>query len=101
MYAHVKRYHSADAFSDRSDWSVAFEMLWGLLPEWLITLTHYAPTARFRRLRSYMKASEEVAQALLSRQKASYLQGKEGSKDLMSLLSKSLPSHRACCKRTY
>ena len=35
-----------------------------------------------------MKASEEVAQALLDRQMASHAQGTEGLKDIMSILSK-------------
>ena len=35
-----------------------------------------------------MKASEEVAQALLDRQVASHAQGTEGLKDIMSILSK-------------
>ena len=35
-----------------------------------------------------MKLSEEVAQALLDRQMAPHAQGTEGSKDIMSILSK-------------
>jgi hypothetical protein len=77
-------YHRADAFLDRSDWVIAYEAFWGLVPDWLITLLHHAPTRQLQRLRSYMKASREVAQMLLDRQVESHAQGK----DFISLLSK-------------
>ena len=87
-HSHIGTYRSVEGLFNRSDWSIALEMLWGRLPQWMITLTHYAPTARFRRLRECMKLSKEVAQALLDRQMAPHAQGTEGSKDIMSILSK-------------
>jgi hypothetical protein len=81
---------SSDAFLDRPDWYIALEVMLGLLPEWAMKLLEKAPIQRLRRLQDYMNAARKVGQELLDRQMALYAQGKEGSKDLMSILSKSL-----------
>jgi hypothetical protein len=96
IYAHITNSHSVDVFSNRSDWVIAFDSLWDRFPEWLLPRI---PTKRMKRLRSYMNASEEVGQTLIDRQVASHTQGKEGSKDIMSILSKSLfPQFSQWCR---
>ena len=77
----------ADVFLNRSDADIAFEALWGKAPQWLITVMQHAPTKRLQRLRNYMKTSREVAQTLVDRQMASQVTGKDGAKDVMSILS--------------
>ena len=66
---------------------IAFEAFWGLVPQWAVMLLQQAPARRLQRLRDYMKESKQVAQTLLDRQVASHAEGKEGSKDVMSILS--------------
>ena len=83
----MSNYHSADAFLDRPDGMIAFEAFCGLVPQWAVTLLHQVPTRRIQRLRNYMKEARQVAQALLDRQVVSHAEGKEGSKDVMSILS--------------
>ena len=80
-------YHSADAFLNRSDGMIAFEAFCGLVPQWAITLLHQVPTRRLQRLRNCMKEARQVAQMVLDRQVASHAEGKEESKDIMSILS--------------
>lgn len=80
-----------EAFLDRSDSSIAFESLWGLLPEWLTTIAQHFPSKRLQRLQRYLKETHEVAQTLLDRQVASHVQGKDGAKDVMSILSTLIP----------
>ena len=79
--------YSADTFLNPSDASIAFESLWGIVPHWMVTVMHRLPTKRLRRLQNYMKTASEVAQALVDRQVALHATGKEGAKDVMSILS--------------
>jgi hypothetical protein len=77
---------SADAFLDRPDSMFVFEAILEILPEWISTILTSVPSARFGRLRSYMKTARTVAKEVVERQTAAYLDGKEGSKDIMSIL---------------
>jgi len=79
---------SVDVFLDRSDAVIASEAFWGNVPQWLVTLMQHAPTKRLQRFQNYMKTAREVAQTLVDRQMASHVTGKDGAKDVMSILSK-------------
>ena len=94
-------YHSADAFLNRSDGMIAFQALCGLVPQWAVTLLHQAPMRQLQRLRKYMKEAMEVAQTLLDHQVALHAEGREGSKDVMSILSRfCVPKFVGCWRQT-
>jgi hypothetical protein len=65
---------------------LVFEAILERLPEWLSPILLSVPSTRLERLRSYMKTARKVAKEVVERQTARYLNGKEGSKDIMSIL---------------
>ncbi|KIJ23530.1 hypothetical protein M422DRAFT_275874 [Sphaerobolus stellatus SS14] len=75
-----------DAFSNRSDISVAIEQIFERIPVWLVHLILRLPIGRFKRLCDYLRVAREVAQDIVDKQTALYMDGKEGSKDVMSIL---------------
>ncbi|KAF8515955.1 cytochrome P450 [Gautieria morchelliformis] len=77
-----------DTNLNRSDFNLAYDAFIGLLPQWLVALAQRAPIKRLRRFRSLMKISRGVAQRLVDRQMASPAEGKDGAKDVMSILIK-------------
>lgn len=84
----LKAYYNlfADTFFERTDGIVLFEELLSRLPEWTHTLMRNLPNPQMRRLKAYMKIAREVAQSILNRQSRLIQAGKEGSKDVMSIL---------------
>ncbi|KIJ34439.1 hypothetical protein M422DRAFT_782890 [Sphaerobolus stellatus SS14] len=70
----------------RPDFSLIFETFLGFLPSWLVKLGITVPVGRFKLLSNYMRVAEKVAQEIIDKQTDLYLKGKEGSKDVMSLL---------------
>ncbi|KIJ27600.1 hypothetical protein M422DRAFT_271203 [Sphaerobolus stellatus SS14] len=77
---------SIDTFTDRSDLSLAFTTSLAFFPAWLVHLIFRIPAGRFKRLRDYLTVSREVAQDIIDKQTSLYIDGKEGSKDVMSIL---------------
>ncbi|KIJ27234.1 hypothetical protein M422DRAFT_37891 [Sphaerobolus stellatus SS14] len=71
---------------ERPDFSIAFEAFLGTLPGWLITLGLKVPVGRFKVMRDYIKIAQGVAREIIDKQTELYLGGKEGGKDVMSLL---------------
>lgn len=78
---------SADSFFERSDALALLEEFLSRLPEWCHTLMRHLPNPQMRRLKAYMKIAREVARSILDRQTNLFHAGKEGSKDVMSILS--------------
>ncbi|KAF8586834.1 cytochrome P450 [Ramaria rubella] len=76
----------ADSFFHRSDFTIVFEALWGYLPPALVDLIQMIPTKQLQRLRKYMTVARQVAKNILEKQTQSHYVGKEGGKDVMSLL---------------
>lgn len=58
----------------------------GNVPGFLQKLLRRLPTKSSKRLRPYLSAVTAVAQEVVDQQTALYVDGKEGSKDLMSVL---------------
>ncbi|KAF8499477.1 cytochrome P450 [Hysterangium stoloniferum] len=75
-----------DAFLDRPDSMIVFESILGIVPEWLSSLLLSAPSARLKRLHSYMTIARGIAKDLVDRETTSHINGKAHSKDTMSLL---------------
>ncbi|KAF8582153.1 cytochrome P450 [Ramaria rubella] len=75
-----------DSFYNRSDFSLAFEAIWGYVPLWLVPIIQKLPTRRLRRLNKYMQVSRGVAKSIVDQQIQSHAAGKEGGKDVMSIL---------------
>ncbi|KAF8507787.1 PAH-inducible cytochrome P450 monooxygenase PC-PAH 1 [Gautieria morchelliformis] len=76
----------ADSFFKRTDFTIAFEALWGYLPLGLVKFIQMAPTRQLGRLRAYMKVARRVAKDIVDVQTETYSAGKEGGKDVMSIL---------------
>jgi hypothetical protein len=79
---------SADSFFKRSDFTIAFEALWGYLPMGIVKLMQRMPTTQLKRLRKYMSVARGVAKKIVDTQTQAYIAGNEGGKDIMSVLSK-------------
>lgn len=77
---------TADAFYKRGDIDMLVGYLLGKVPESMQGLLKLLPTRSLKRLRPYMSVVTEVAQEVVDKQTALYAHGKEGSKDLMSVL---------------
>jgi DNA-binding cell septation regulator SpoVG len=58
----------------------------GWIPQWMIGLFLNMPSRRLQRLHDYMDVALGVAREVVHRQTALYTSGKEGSKDIMSIL---------------
>ncbi|KIJ47478.1 hypothetical protein M422DRAFT_248896 [Sphaerobolus stellatus SS14] len=72
-----------DAFADRSNLSLAFATCLGFFPSWLVQLILRLPFGRFKRLHEYLTVAREAAQEIVDKQTSLYIDGKEGSKDVM------------------
>ncbi|KIJ49094.1 hypothetical protein M422DRAFT_28101 [Sphaerobolus stellatus SS14] len=75
-----------DAFADRPDISLAIETILGYLPSWMVQLLFRIPIGRFKRLLEFQTFARDIAQEIVDKQTALYIDGKEGSKDVMSIL---------------
>ncbi|KIJ26121.1 hypothetical protein M422DRAFT_272863 [Sphaerobolus stellatus SS14] len=75
-----------DAFANRSDISLAVEELLEYIPSWILHLIFRIPVGRFKRLYGYLTVARGVAQDIVDKQTSLYMDGKEGSKDVMSIL---------------
>ncbi|KIJ31170.1 hypothetical protein M422DRAFT_267252 [Sphaerobolus stellatus SS14] len=75
-----------ESFLDRPDISFAVETILGYLPSWFTYLIVRLPIGRFKRIHDYITVAIEVAQEIVDKQTSLYLDGKEGSKDVMSIL---------------
>ncbi|KIJ29586.1 hypothetical protein M422DRAFT_268929 [Sphaerobolus stellatus SS14] len=71
---------------ERPDLSIVFGSFLGFLPSWLVKLGLCVPVGRFKLMHDYMKIVHGVAQDITNKQTELYLRGKEGSKDVMSIL---------------
>ncbi|KIJ47476.1 hypothetical protein M422DRAFT_248894 [Sphaerobolus stellatus SS14] len=72
-----------EAFADLSDASLATLSVMGWLPTFLIHALFRLPVGMFKPVHSYITIAREVAQDIVDKQTALYLDGKEGSKDVM------------------
>ncbi|KAF8589322.1 cytochrome P450 [Ramaria rubella] len=76
----------AETFLARTDSEIIFQSIWGFLPQWLLALVFKAPVRPLKQWGEYMEIARNVAKQLVDRQVDSYALGKEGSKDIMSIL---------------
>ncbi|GJJ11014.1 hypothetical protein Clacol_005243 [Clathrus columnatus] len=76
----------ADAFYKPSDRDIAVSYLMGKVPDLVKDLMRLLPTRSLKRMKRYMPVAMRVAQDVVDKQTALYVNGKEGSKDLMSVL---------------
>ncbi|GJJ11694.1 hypothetical protein Clacol_005930 [Clathrus columnatus] len=76
----------ADAFYKLSDRDITVTYLMGKVPDFVYDLMKLLPTRSLKRIRRYMPVVMKVAQEVVDKQTALYAHGKEGSKDLMSVL---------------
>ena len=84
----IDMYTRADTFFKRSNAVIAFEALWGYLPLWMVTAIQLLPTKQLKRIRKYTTVAHRVAKNIVDTQTQLYSLGKEGGKDIMSILSK-------------
>lgn len=56
------------------------------VPEFLFNLMKHLPTKSLKKMNSHMVVATSVAQEVVDKQTSLYAHGKEGSKDLMSIL---------------
>ncbi|GJJ11632.1 hypothetical protein Clacol_005868 [Clathrus columnatus] len=76
----------ADAIYQMSDINIAMPYILSKIPSFFTSILTRLPLQTMSRFRNYMKVATEVAQEVVDKQTHLYLHGKEGSKDLMSLL---------------
>jgi hypothetical protein len=77
---------STDVFLGRPDSTIVVEAIIGWIPHWMVVLFLNMPSRRLQRLHNYMKVALGVAREVVDRQSAVHASGKEGSKDIMSIL---------------
>ncbi|KAF8511881.1 cytochrome P450 [Hysterangium stoloniferum] len=75
-----------DAFMERPDSLIIWEGVMDWVPQWIAALLLNIPTKFLKRVHKYMKVALGVAKDVNDRQKAIHSMGKEGSKDIMSIL---------------
>lgn len=80
---------------------MVFEALWGYLPLRMVTAMQLLPTKQLKRVRRYTTVAHRVPKNIVKTQTESYLIGKEGGKDIMSILSTSAPSCVSHGTQTY
>ncbi|KIJ48697.1 hypothetical protein M422DRAFT_162335 [Sphaerobolus stellatus SS14] len=76
----------SDVFVERPAISVAFLSMMAYLPSWLLHLALRIPSAGLKRFRGFMTTAREVAQEIVDTQTTLYQSGKEGAKDVFSIL---------------
>lgn len=76
----------ADVFFQRSDTDLIVAYILGVVPEFVSTALKRVPTKGFTRIRHLMTVVTDVAQKVLEKQTALYMDGKKGSRDIMSVL---------------
>ncbi|GJJ11630.1 hypothetical protein Clacol_005866 [Clathrus columnatus] len=79
----------ADAFYQMSDINIAMPYILSKIPSFFTSMLTRLPLQTISRFRNYLKVATSVAQEVVDKQTQLYLHGKEGSKDLMSLLGTS------------
>ncbi|KIJ46597.1 hypothetical protein M422DRAFT_249745 [Sphaerobolus stellatus SS14] len=99
--AKVYEHFLPKTFMDISDISIAFEAFLGSIPSWLTSLITNIPVGRFKLLRDHRRIAAEIAREIIDKQTALYLSGKEGSKDIMSLLTRANLSEDPKTKLTH
>lgn len=65
---------------------MAVAYLMSKVPDFMFSLLKRLPTRSLNRLRPYMSVVTDVAREVIDKQTALYVSGKEGSKDIMSVL---------------
>ncbi|KAF8521755.1 cytochrome P450 [Hysterangium stoloniferum] len=75
-----------DVFLERPDSVIIREDVMDWVPQWIAALLLRLPNKSLKRLHDYMEVSLVVAKELVDRQKAIHAAGKDGSKDIMSIL---------------
>ncbi|KIJ48680.1 hypothetical protein M422DRAFT_247541 [Sphaerobolus stellatus SS14] len=76
----------SDVFVERPAISVAFLSVMAYLPSWLLHFSLRIPSAGLKRFRGFMTTAREVAQEIVDTQTTLYQSGKEGAKDIFSIL---------------
>ncbi|KAF8589246.1 cytochrome P450 [Ramaria rubella] len=77
---------TVDAFYKRSNFTLLMEALWGYLPWTLVKLLQNLPTQQLNRLRDFQRTAKGVAKNIVDTQTGRFYMGKEGGKDIMSIL---------------
>ncbi|GJJ11713.1 hypothetical protein Clacol_005950 [Clathrus columnatus] len=90
----------ADAFYKRSDGDIAVAYVLGNAPGPIQGLMKRLPTRSLKKIGNYMTIVRKVAQEVVDKQTALYTHGKEGSKDLMSVLIRANLSENTTTKLT-
>ncbi|KAF8573774.1 cytochrome P450 [Ramaria rubella] len=75
-----------DTFFKQPNFVIVVQALWGYLPYRLVKLMQRIPGKRQNRLNNYMKAARCVAKNIVVTQTDRVTTGKEGGKDVMSIL---------------
>ncbi|KAF8510880.1 cytochrome P450 [Hysterangium stoloniferum] len=75
-----------DTWMERPDSMLVWGDALDWVPQWMAALLLNLPSASLKRLHSYMEIALGVAKDIVDRQKAIHASGKEGSKDIMSIL---------------
>lgn len=76
----------ADVFFQRSDTDLIVAYLLSCAPEFISTTLKRVPTKGFKRIQNLMSVVAGVAQKVVDKQTSLYMDGKKGSKDIMSML---------------
>ncbi|KAF8512751.1 cytochrome P450, partial [Hysterangium stoloniferum] len=76
----------SDFLFDLPDSMIVFGSIMGILPQWMTSFLSLLPNTRMSRIRNYMSVARDVAKDIVDKQTNIYLNGKEGSKDIMSIL---------------
>ncbi|KAF8512621.1 cytochrome P450 [Hysterangium stoloniferum] len=74
------------AFGKRPDSMIVMDAVMGWVPQWMVSFFLSLPFARLEILHKYNKVALGVAKEVVDGQTAIYASGKEGSKDIMSVL---------------
>ncbi|KAF8527265.1 cytochrome P450 [Gautieria morchelliformis] len=74
-----------DAFLQRSDFSLAFEAICGILPKWVLSiLLQIRPNKAISQVQNYKRIAQRVAKSLVDRQPHSDINGKDSCHDILS-----------------
>ncbi|GJJ11625.1 hypothetical protein Clacol_005861 [Clathrus columnatus] len=76
----------ADALYQMSDINIAMPYILSKIPSFFISILTRLPLRTLSKFQNYVKVATSVAQEVVDKQTQLHLHGKEGSKDLMSLL---------------
>ncbi|KAF8513598.1 cytochrome P450 [Hysterangium stoloniferum] len=76
----------SDFLFDLPDSMIVFGAIMGIVPQWMRSFLSLLPNERMNRIRNYMSVARDVAKEIIDKQTDIYSEGKEGSKDIMSIL---------------